>query len=180
MRNILKKEILKLRNKKYVDQKILEKFLARLDKDIGLLRWENPKDHFCAFFLPVHQASNSIYLGHHIKANDWIPPGGHIEKDEHPLETIKREIMEELSYEIRSEKIELFDLTIKPIRKKHPCKRHWDLWYLIFTNDVLGFQFDIREFYDASWLDIDEALSRIKEANYNAVVKKLKENLFRL
>ena len=43
-----------------------------------LTRPENPHDHFCAFFLPVDVKHSSIYLVHHKKADDWIPPGGHI------------------------------------------------------------------------------------------------------
>jgi hypothetical protein len=37
--------------------------------------------HYCVFFLPYDKSVGKIYLGHHIKADDWIPPGGHIEPD---------------------------------------------------------------------------------------------------
>lgn len=41
----------------------------------------------------VHE--NKILLVHHKKLGVWIPPGGHIELDEDPLQTLWREITEE-------------------------------------------------------------------------------------
>jgi len=173
MKAILKKEILKLKNKKHVDQNVLQKFLKRLQSGKGLLRYENIADHFCVFFLPIHHKSSSIYLGHHIKADDWIPPGGHIEKGEHPVDTIKREIVEELDYELGDELIEIFDLTIKPIRRKHPCKLHWDLWYLIYLKEKIPFKFEKREFYNAGWFELERAVEKIKGNNYRKTIEKL-------
>ena len=36
-----------------------------------------------------------ILLHYHPKVREWLPPGGHIEKNEDPLEAIVREINEE-------------------------------------------------------------------------------------
>jgi 8-oxo-dGTP pyrophosphatase MutT (NUDIX family) len=41
-----------------------------------------------------------ILLIHHKKLNKWLPPGGHIEKNETPDEAIKREIKEELNSDL--------------------------------------------------------------------------------
>ena len=40
---------------------------------------------------------------HHKKANDWIPPGGHIEENESPAATVIREFREELGYKLKRE-----------------------------------------------------------------------------
>lgn len=177
MKQIIKNELFKLKDKKHVNQSIYQKFLKRLKHPPTLLRFENPQDHFCAFFLPFDLKSKSVYLGHHKKADDWIPPGGHIEENEHPLETIKREIVEELDYKLVNEKIELFDLTIKDIiDPKRTCKVHWDLWYLVYLNKV-DFKFDKREFYQAEWYPIKKTLTLVKAKNYNNTIRKLL-NLF--
>jgi 8-oxo-dGTP pyrophosphatase MutT (NUDIX family) len=126
----------KLESKPHVDKKILKQFYARL-KNPKILRSQNTPDHFCVFFLPLaaealsegrpfDQKTQSVYLGHHIKAGDWIPPGGHIEENESPLDALKREMTEELKFKLTNEKIELFDITVKPINRTD-CQKHWDL-----------------------------------------------------
>ena len=173
MINKFRQEILKLNNKSQVDKKISKKFLERLS--LGrLIKQQNPADHFCSFFLPIDIKSKSIYLGHHIKADDWIPPGGHINPNETPLDTVKREFTEELRYELNKEKVELFDLTIKNVsgNPKHKCKVHYDFWYLVYINKF-AFKFDKSEFYQAEWLSIPDALKRMKLVKYANVIKKL-------
>jgi 8-oxo-dGTP pyrophosphatase MutT (NUDIX family) len=43
---------------------------------------------------------NKVLLIHHKKLNLWLPPGGHIEKDETPDEAAEREFREELGLEV--------------------------------------------------------------------------------
>ncbi|NMB66642.1 NUDIX domain-containing protein [Candidatus Woesearchaeota archaeon] len=43
---------------------------------------------------------DKILLIHHKKLNKWLPPGGHIEKNETPDEAVKREIKEEINSEL--------------------------------------------------------------------------------
>jgi len=173
MRQILKQEILKLKNKSHVNQEVLQKFLKKLEDKKGLFRFENPKDHICAYFLPFNQQAKSIYLGHHKKANCWIPPGGHIEENESPVATVKREFFEELAYELVNEPIELFDLTIVDIvNPKQVCKKHWDMWYLVHI-PKLDFKFDKREFFDARWHQIEKVFPLVEIKDYKTTIKKL-------
>jgi len=44
--------------------------------------------------------NNKVLLIHHKKLNLWLPPGGHIDKNETPDEALKREIKEELNLDI--------------------------------------------------------------------------------
>lgn len=165
-------QLKKLETKPPIDKKILQQFYIRL-KNPKILRSQNTPDHFCVFFVPYDKREQLIYLGHHIKANDWIPPGGHIENDEHPLDTVKREMLEELKFKLTTEKIELFDITIKPIETPRPdCKRHWDIWYLIHTSKT-RFIFDKSEFYTAKWISLKEAKKLMKIKNYNHTLQKL-------
>ncbi len=173
MINYLKKELNKLSSRNHVDKKTIEKFFKRLELDLKIVKDENPADHFCVFFLPINKKTNSVFLGHHIKADDWIPPGGHIEKGEFPLETVKREFLEELSYKLNKERIELFDLSRITINKPNRlCKIHYDLWYLVYTEKI-NFIYDKKEFYQAGWFSLEKGLRLMKTVNYNTIVRKL-------
>ena len=44
--------------------------------------------------------NNKVLLIHHRKLDLWLPPGGHIDKDETPDEALIREFQEELGLEI--------------------------------------------------------------------------------
>ena len=44
--------------------------------------------------------NNKVLLIHHKKLDLWLPPGGHIEKNETPDEAVKREFREELGLEV--------------------------------------------------------------------------------
>jgi 8-oxo-dGTP pyrophosphatase MutT (NUDIX family) len=44
--------------------------------------------------------NNKLLLIHHKKLDLWLPPGGHIERDETPDEAVEREFKEELGLEV--------------------------------------------------------------------------------
>lgn len=174
--NKFKNEVLKLKGKKDISQKIMRAFLDRMEKG-KLIREENPEDHFCSFFIPVDRSTQMVFVGHHIKADDWIPPGGHIDPNESPRDTIYREFYEELKYTLRDEKVELFDICAIPVRKTtRPCKTHYDFWYRVFIGKV-DFDYDRGEFHEALWLPIDEAITRVKRDVYREVLQKLGDTI---
>src|SRR5665213_1066199 len=110
-------------------------YLKRLEEG-AFTRDENPKTHFCAYFLPYNEKSRKVFMIHHKKSGLWLSPGGHIDKGEGLLETLNREINEELG--VKSFFKELpppFLLTITPIENTtQPCKTHFDIWYLVKTD----------------------------------------------
>lgn len=181
MRKTFFSEISKLKDKNYVDKKILNQFQERLKS--GLLTQEqNPADHFCSFFVPFDIKSRSVFVGHHIKADEWIPPGGHIETDETPLQTVYREFSEELRLPLTDQKVELFDLGITKITDtKRSCRIHYDFWYFTPIKKV-GFDFDKSEFYEARWLPIESAITRAKRPSIKIPLNHLKKTtlIFRI
>ena len=116
-------------------------------------------------------------MGHHKKADMWIPPGGHIDKGETPEQTVRREWKEELGRELKNEKIVLFDISIIPIENPNQsCVQHFDFWQLVLCNRD-NFNFDKREFYDARWLSTEEALIHIaKRPEYILPMQHLRKN----
>ena len=55
--------------------------------------------HFTSTVFVVFK--NRIFLHWHNKVKEWLPPGGHIELNENPIETAIRETIEELGIEIQ-------------------------------------------------------------------------------
>ena len=88
------------------------------------------------------------------KAKKWngkyTPLGGHIEKGEMPIDTVRREFVEELDFNLTKQTIDLFDLSIKDVSGNplHKCKLHFDFWYLVDVPKI-NFNFLKKEFYDA-------------------------------
>lgn len=175
MKNKFKNEVLKLKDK--IDKNLLEFFLKRTEEG-NLIKEENPFEHFGSFFLPIDAKERLIFLGHHIRANGWIPPGGHIKKGENPLDTVFREFKEELDYELTNERINLFDLSAESIRKTkgRKCKFHYSFWYLVYI-DKTDFNFDRNEFHSAKWVTLEEGIKLIQRKKHKEIIKKLKDVL---
>jgi 8-oxo-dGTP diphosphatase len=175
MKQILRAEILKLKNEKYVDQQILAKHLEFLEKEKEFTRPQNPLHHFGIYFLPIHKKSRSIYLVHHKKANQWIPAGEHLEEGETSVQAVIRGCHEELQYSPEENSIELFDLSITNIRniRSRPCRTHFDIWYLVEMKNKVNFAWDKREFYEAKWFKINDAIKKIKRENYSKIISRI-------
>lgn len=135
---------------------------------------EGNPHHYCTFFLPYDKTQGKIYLGHHIKADDWISPGGHIEPGETPPLTSIREMKEELGVDITQEMLEPFDLSVKPIdRPGSGCTLHYDLWHLVHI-PVQNFEYLKSEYHAAGWFPLREGIAKItKNPDFAAIIAKL-------
>lgn len=60
-----------------------------------------PAKHLVSYFLLVDPADGAVLLGDHRKSGLWLPSGGHVEPGEHPVETVRRECVEELGVRAR-------------------------------------------------------------------------------
>jgi len=159
-----------------VQSELMGEFIDRVQNNEGVVKEENQADHLCAFFVPVHKESKSVYVGHHIKADEWMPPGGHIEKGEHPKDTVRREFEEELRFRLTDEQIELVDLTVIDIEpNERTCLRHWDMWYIVPVKEKMDYGVDKGEFYEAGWMSVEDAMEKMEvgRQNYMKAMKKV-------
>lgn len=133
----------------------------------------NPR-HYCSFFLPYDKKSGKIYLGHHIKANDWIPPGGHIEPGETPSDAAIREMKEELGVDITKDMLTPFNLSVKTINQpERNCMKHYDVWHLVNIPEQ-NFDYLKDEYHDAGWFTIAEGVKKItKNPDFAAIIAKI-------
>lgn len=133
----------------------------------------NPR-HYCSFFLPFDKQTGRVYLGHHKKADDWIPPGGHIEPGETPSQAAIREMQEELGIEITPHLLEPFTLSVKHIgRPESGCLVHYDVWHLVKIKEQ-NFEYLKSEYHDAGWFTLEECRTKItKNPDFREIVANL-------
>ena len=56
--------------------------------------------HFTSTTFVLHPKENKILLHWHNKVNTWLPPGGHVEDNETPVDAVRRETLEETGLKI--------------------------------------------------------------------------------
>lgn len=157
-----------------VDNSVVKAFQHLKNSQEFHTKGEGALLHYCSFFLPFDKEKGMIYLGHHKKADDWIPPGGHTETGETPSNTAVREMKEELRVDITKEMLEPFALSVKEIgRPEQGCEAHYDVWHLVHTK-VQNYDFLKSEYYDARWFTIPEGLAHIKKnPDFRAIISKV-------
>ena len=117
---------------------------------------DNPNIHLVSYFIVIDPYTNEILLVDHKKAGLWLPSGGHVELNEHPRDTVKREVQEELGMEADF----LFEnpLFLTVTKTVGNVKQHTDvsLWYILKGNRNQALQFDTDEFHQIKWFQPDK------------------------
>jgi 8-oxo-dGTP diphosphatase len=72
------------------------RWLERTDDVFRRAKPATPTPHLVSYTVLIDSSDASSLLVHHLKAGLWLPPGGHVEPDEHPADTAHREAQEEL------------------------------------------------------------------------------------
>ncbi len=130
-----------------------------IESGIEIFRTEKPatpETHLVSYFVMVSTDQSMVLLVDHKKAMLWLPPGGHVEPGEHPKETVKREIMEELGIEAEFLCDEPILLTVT--KTVGNVAKHTDvsLWYLLKGDPHSALDYDTDEFNQIRWFGIDE------------------------
>jgi 8-oxo-dGTP diphosphatase len=137
--------------------------LSWIDSGAPLFRVEKPDKppkHLVSYFVVVDPDHDSMLLCDHIKAQLWLPPGGHVEPGEDPTETVRRESHEELAKPatfLRGNEAPLF-ATVTETRGLTPGHVDVSLWYVLRGHVHEYIHFDRGEFNDIAWFTFDEIL----------------------
>ncbi len=132
-----------------------------------------PPVHLVAYFIPYDERADKVLLVDHKKAKLWLPPGGHVELNEHPKDTVIREMQEELAAEaVFVEEKPIFLTARETQNDLHP---HTDvsLWYLLRGDSRQQYQFDENEFHQIKWFDVEQVPFEKSDPHLNRFFKKI-------
>jgi ADP-ribose pyrophosphatase YjhB (NUDIX family) len=108
-----------------------------------------PPRHLVSYVVPVDPLTGSVLLVAHRNAGLWLPPGGHVEPDEHPADTARRELAEELGISGAAARPAFLTMT----RTVGPDPGHTDvsLWFIVAIGQDTALTPDTAEFADVRW-----------------------------
>ena len=125
-----------------------------------LIKPDTPPKHLVSYFVLVDPEHRSILLVDHIKAQLWLPSGGHVELNESPRDAVVREAKEEFGmravFLANNEKP--FFVTVTGTVGLTPGHIDVSLWYLLRGSIHDKVQYDRSEFTDVEWYTFDEVL----------------------
>ena len=130
-------------------------WLAATDDIFRREKPRTPSPHLVAYFLLRDETDGSVLLVDHRKAGMWLPSGGHVEPGEHPVATVRREMVEELGvpavFSPRFGERPAF-LTVTGTVGR-PAERHTDvsLWFVLAGSRDQKLVPDTGEFRGVRW-----------------------------
>lgn len=149
-----------------------------IDSGAGIFRLSKPATpdpHLVAYFLLLDPMQQTVLLVDHKKAGLWLPPGGHVEPNEHPKETVKRELMEELGVQAVFRLRDPFFLTVTKTAGP-TTEQHTDVsvWYLLDGSVNTPYRFDEGEFSEIRWFPPTDIPYASSDPHMQRCIKKLK------
>jgi len=117
-----------------------------------------PPKHLVSYCLLVDVEADAVLLVDHRDAQRWLPTGGHVDVDEHPATTARREMAEELGIEPPFHPATgPAPLFVTVTETAGMSTRHTDvsLWFVFAGRAVDEIEPDQREFAGVRWWPID-------------------------
>jgi 8-oxo-dGTP diphosphatase len=115
-----------------------------------------PPKHLVSYFVLFDKQASKILLVDHKKALLWLPAGGHVEINEDPKETVKRECFEELGIEADFWSEEPMFLTSTVTVGLTAGHTDISLWYVLRGNHGQEYCYDRDEFNQIRWFHFNE------------------------
>ncbi|MCO8274828.1 NUDIX domain-containing protein [Actinoplanes sp. TRM 88003] len=131
-------------------------WLARTDDVYRRVKPATPDQHLVSYVVPVDPRDGAILLVDHVNAGLWLPPGGHVEPDEDPLLTARREIAEELGLDGSGVSREPVFLTVTRTVGIDAGHTDVSLWYVMSCDQEQALVVDDGEFHRVRWWSRDE------------------------
>jgi 8-oxo-dGTP diphosphatase len=152
------------------------KNLVLSDKEIYRIKKPDiPNIHLVAYCLLIDFENKKMLLGHHKDSNLWLPPGGHCDQGELPIDTAKRELQEEIGI---AAPLFLEAPIFLALTKTKGLKDngHIDVgfWYISIGDSSQSHSFDQSEFKDVKWFLFDE-IPECTDPHMKRFLKKIRQ-----
>ena len=115
-----------------------------------------PNRHLVSYIVLTDPARGQVLLVDHKNAGLWLPCGGHVEPDEDPAETVRRELVEELRLEPTFLYRDPFFVTLTRTVGVDSGHDDVSLWYVLKADSTRTPWFDENEFNALAWFGFDE------------------------
>lgn len=178
MRKTIRAEIESVDPLDFLEKDTITAVLAWIDSGSELCRIEKPAipdKHLVSYFVVVD--GDYILLVDHINAERWLPTGGHVEPNEHPRDTVIREIYEELRISAVFLQEQPILLTSTSTVGKTAGHIDVSIWYALKGDRTSPLTIDENEFHEARWFhreqlpgNTDPHLARFLEKLYGQIV----------
>jgi 8-oxo-dGTP pyrophosphatase MutT (NUDIX family) len=139
-----------------------------------------PPKHLVSYFVLYDEKTQKILLGDHLKSNLWLPAGGHVELNEHPGQTVRRECQEELSIEAVFWQPNPLFLTATVTVGLTAGHTDVSLWYVLKGDQVQELVFDKNEFNEMQWFEFEEVAELKSDPHITRFIAKLESCLLDL
>ncbi len=155
-------------------------WLRETDDVFRRVKPRTPSPHLVAYFLLCDDRDGSVLLVDHIKAGLWLPAGGHVEPGEHPVETVRREVVEELGVRAvflphPGERPSFLTITetVGTVEQRHTDV---SLWFVLTGSRDQVFTPDLGEFGGIRWWtpqEVSDADPRTLDPHMGRMIAKL-------
>lgn len=132
-----------------------------------------PNKHLVSYFVLLDRKASQVLLVDHKKAQLWLPSGGHVEVNEHPIDTVRRECYEELG--VPADFWVNVPVFITSAVTVGITAGHTDvsLWYILKGDHQVHYQFDKTEFNNIKWFEFDEIPYEKSDPHIKRFIRKL-------
>jgi 8-oxo-dGTP diphosphatase len=174
MRTHIRAEIAAIEPLDALERQQIDDALAWIDSGAELCRLikpATPPKHLVSYTVVV--SDTQILLGDHRNAQLWLPMGGHVEPNEHPRTSARREIEEELGL-VPSHPIEA-PLLLTCTETVGLTAGHTDvsLWYVVRAEPQRQFSADPQEFAELRWFNFADAPLQRSDPHLGRFLQKL-------
>ena len=174
MRDLIRAELAAIEPLDALEQDHLADALAWVDSGADLCRVARPATppkHLVSYFAVVD--ADHMLLVDHKNARLWLPPGGHVEVNEHPRATVARELAEELGF--RSTHVVEAPLMVTCTTTGGLTAGHTDvsLWYVVQATRTQVLKFDETEFHAVQWFAFADVPFERSDPHLRRFIQKL-------
>ena len=151
-RAAIRREVASIRPFDQQEEKHRSDALGWIDSGAPLYRTAKPATppkHLVAYFAVVD--GREILLVDHKNAQLWLPPGGHVEPEEDPRETVKRELLEELGFAAGHDIAEPLMVTCTATVGLASGHIDVSLWYVVTAARTQRIRYDENELAGICW-----------------------------